>query len=146
MKDNHWSIKHNKENLQTDWETRTPLTLWMKSGVPERAPLVSPVVLLMVRGRWHVICVGKTWTVVTWLRKKEHILDGDQTKLEVISSTLPLCTLGIVASCLAATLYQGNAYMKHKLWNILSTEIYTPYANALECCYIKWNFYNGRIY
>jgi hypothetical protein len=32
--------------------------------------------------------------VVTWLRKKEHILDGDQTKLEVISSTLPLCTLG----------------------------------------------------
>jgi hypothetical protein len=31
-------------------------------------------------------------------------------------------TIGSVASLLAATLYQGNPDMNHKLWNIVSTE------------------------
>ena len=39
-----------------------------------------------------------------------------------------------VASLLAATLYQGNHDINHKLWNIVSTEIYiyiyAPYAGA----------------
>ena len=39
-------------------------------------------------------------------------------------------TLGSVASLLAATLYQGNPDRNHKLWNIKSTDIYTPYAGA----------------
>jgi hypothetical protein len=33
-------------------------------------------------------------------------------------------TFGSVASLLAATLYQGNHDRNHKLWNIVSTEIY----------------------
>ena len=37
-----------------------------------------------------------------------------------------------VASLLAATLYQGTPDRNHKLWNIVSTEIYiyTPYTGA----------------
>jgi hypothetical protein len=31
---------------------------------------------------------------------------------------------------LAATLFQGNPDRIHKLWNIGSTEIYTPYAGV----------------
>jgi hypothetical protein len=41
-----------------------------------------------------------------------------------MTSTLPKGTLGSVASLLAATLYQENPDMNHKLWNIASTEIY----------------------
>jgi hypothetical protein len=33
---------------------------------------------------------------------------------------------------LAATLYHVNTDTNHKLWNIVSTEIYTPYAGADE--------------
>jgi hypothetical protein len=36
-----------------------------------------------------------------------------------MTSTLPNGTLGSVASLLAATLYQGNPDMNHKLWNIV---------------------------
>jgi hypothetical protein len=38
---------------------------------------------------------------------------------------------------LSGTLYHVNPDRNHKLWNIVSTEIYTPYADVLlECCYI----------
>jgi hypothetical protein len=47
-----------------------------------------------------------------------------------MTSTLPKRTLGSVASLLAATLYQGNPDRNHKLWNIVSSERYTPYAGA----------------
>ena len=33
---------------------------------------------------------------------------------------------------LAAILYQGHLDSSHKLWNIVSTEIYIPYAGAAE--------------
>jgi hypothetical protein len=39
----------------------------------------------------------------------------------VRTSPLPKGTLGSVASVLAATLYQGNCDMNHKLWNIVSS-------------------------
>jgi hypothetical protein len=45
-------------------------------------------------------------------------------------STLPKGTHGSVASLLAATLYQGNHDRNHKLWNIVSSGIYTPFAGA----------------
>jgi hypothetical protein len=32
---------------------------------------------------------------------------------------------------LAATLYQGNPDRNYKLWNIVPTERYTPYAGAV---------------
>jgi hypothetical protein len=41
-----------------------------------------------------------------------------------MTSTLPIGTLGSVASLIAATLYPGNSDRKHKLWNIGSTERY----------------------
>ena len=44
---------------------------------------------------------------------------GDHKTFEVMTSTF-----GLVASMLAATLYQGNPDRNHKLWNIASTEIY----------------------
>ena len=39
-----------------------------------------------------------------------------------------------MASFLAATIYQGNRDMNHKLWNLVSTEgyiIYNPYAGTV---------------
>ena len=50
---------------------------------------------------------------------------GDRNTLELMTSTLPRETLGTVASLLAATLYQGNPDRNNKLWNIVSTDIYT---------------------
>jgi hypothetical protein len=47
---------------------------------------------------------------------------GDRKIFEVMTSTLPKRTLGLVASLLVATLYQGNPDMKHKLWNITHTK------------------------
>jgi hypothetical protein len=38
---------------------------------------------------------------------------------------------------LGATLNQGNIYRNHKLWNIGSTEIYTPYAGATGIFYFE---------
>ena len=57
---------------------------------------------------------------------------GDRKIFEVMTSTLPKGTRGSVAALLAATLYQGNYARNHKLWNIISSEIYiyTPYAGA----------------
>ena len=40
---------------------------------------------------------------------------GDRKMFEVMTSTLPKETLGSVVSLLAATLYQGNPDMNHKL-------------------------------
>jgi hypothetical protein len=39
-----------------------------------------------------------------------------------MTSILPKGTLGSVATLLAATLYQGNPDMNHKLWIIVSFE------------------------
>ena len=39
-------------------------------------------------------------------------------------------TFAVMISTSAATLFQGNPDENHKLWNILLTEIYTPYADA----------------
>ena len=55
---------------------------------------------------------------------------GDRKTFEVMTSTYLRGTLSSVASLLAATLYQGNPDRSHKLWNITSTERYTPYAGA----------------
>jgi hypothetical protein len=51
-------------------------------------------------------------------------------------STLPIGTLGSVASFLAATLYQGNPDRNHKLWNIVSTERYIRYMQVLLECFV----------
>jgi hypothetical protein len=40
-----------------------------------------------------------------------------------MTSTLPIGTLGSVASLLAATLYQGNPDRNHKLWNCISVPL-----------------------
>ena len=62
---------------------------------------------------------------------------GDRTIFEVKTLTLSRGTLASVASLLAATLYQGNPDRNHKLWNIVSSEIYIPHMQVLlECCYI----------
>jgi hypothetical protein len=46
---------------------------------------------------------------------------GDRKTFEIMTSTLPIGSLGLVASMIAATLYQGNPDRNHKLWNIGST-------------------------
>jgi hypothetical protein len=46
---------------------------------------------------------------------------------------------------LAATLYQGNPDRNHKLWNIASTEIYTPSAaSAGMLLHINGKFTMGK--
>jgi hypothetical protein len=63
-----------------------------------------------------------------------------------MTSTLPKGTVGSVASLLAATLYQGNPYKNHKLWNIVSSERYILHMQELlECCHIQMEFHNGKI-
>jgi hypothetical protein len=62
---------------------------------------------------------------------------GDRNTFEVMTSTYLRGTLGSVASLLAAMLYQGNLDRNHKLWNIISTEIYILHMQVLfECSYI----------
>jgi hypothetical protein len=62
---------------------------------------------------------------------------GDHKTFEVTTSTLPLETLGSVASLLAATPYQGNHDRSHKLWNFVSTERYILHIQVLlQCDYI----------
>jgi hypothetical protein len=62
---------------------------------------------------------------------------GDRNIFEVMTSTLPKGTLGLVVSLLAATLYQGNPDRNNKLWNIVSSERYILHMQVLlECCYI----------
>ena len=45
-------------------------------------------------------------------------------------STYQIGTLDSVAFLLVATLYEGNPGRNHDLWNIGSSEIYTPYQGA----------------
>jgi hypothetical protein len=52
---------------------------------------------------------------------------GDCITFEVITST----SLGSVASLLAATLYQGNPDRNHKLWNVISAQIYILHMQLL---------------
>ena len=69
------------------------------------------------------------WSFVTQIFHNGQPRHGDDRNIfEVMTSTLPKGTLGSVASLLAATLYQGNPDRNHKLWNIVSSERYTPYA------------------
>jgi hypothetical protein len=77
-----------------------------------------------------------SWSFVTQIfhnGKPSH--GGDRKIFEVVTSTLPKGTLSSVASLLAATLYQGNPYRNHKLWNIVSSERDILHM-LLECCYI----------
>ena len=62
---------------------------------------------------------------------------GDRKTFEVMTSTYPIGTLGLVAALLAATHYQGNHERNHKLWNIVSTERCILHMQVLlDCCYI----------
>jgi hypothetical protein len=71
------------------------------------------------------------------MRKGPGSHGGDRKIFETMTSTLPKGTLGSVASLLAATLYQGNPDRNHKLWDIVSSEIYILHMQVLlECCYI----------
>jgi hypothetical protein len=56
---------------------------------------------------------------------------GNRQIFEVMTSTLPKGTLGSVASFLAATLYQGNPYRNHKVWNIVPFERYILHMQVL---------------
>jgi hypothetical protein len=68
------------------------------------------------------------WSIVTQIFHNSQPNHGDDhTTFEVMTSTSLRGTLDWVASLLAGTLYQGNPDMNHKLWNIVSTEIYTLY-------------------
>ena len=70
---------------------------------------------------------------------------GDRNVFEVMTSTLPRGTLGSVGSLLVVTLYHGNPDRNHKVWNIVSTEIYILHMQMLlECCYIKMEFTIGK--
>jgi hypothetical protein len=53
--------------------------------------------------------------VTQLVRNYKPIHSGDIKTFEVVTSTEPLGTLGLVASLLAATLYQSNHDMNHKL-------------------------------
>ena len=65
------------------------------------------------------------WSFVTQIFQNGQPSHGGSRKIfEVMTSTLPNGTLASVASLLAATLYQGNPDMNHKLWNIVHSERY----------------------
>jgi len=54
---------------------------------------------------------------------------------EVMSSTYLRENFDSAASLLARTLYQGTPDRNHKLWNIVTTEIYILHMQVLlECC------------
>ena len=63
-----------------------------------------------------------------------------------MTSTLPKGTLGSVASLLAATFYHRNPDSNHKLRNIVSSEIYTPYTgDAGMLLHINGTFTIGKL-
>jgi hypothetical protein len=78
------------------------------------------------------------WSFVTRIFHNGQSSHGDDRKIfEVMTSTLPRRILVLVASLLAAALYQGNLDKNHKLWNIVSTDRYILHMQVLlECCYI----------
>ena len=79
------------------------------------------------------------WSFVT------QIFHNGQPTFKVMTSTYPIGTLGSVASLLAATFYQGNPDRNHKLWNIVSTKRYTPYAgDAGMLLHINGKFTMGK--
>ena len=66
--------------------------------------------------------------------------------IEVMTSTLPKGTLGLVASLLATTRYQGYPDRNHKLCNIVSSERDILHMQVLpECCYYRWKVHNREI-
>jgi hypothetical protein len=88
------------------------------------------------------------WSFVTQIFHNGQLShDGDGKTFEVMTSTWPRGALGSVASLLAATLYQGNPDMNHKLWNIVSTKIYIY--SICRCCWnvatYKWKVHNRKI-
>jgi hypothetical protein len=68
--------------------------------------------------------------------KNDYIIKKLRNIFEVMTLTLPKGTLGSVASLLAATLYQGNPDMNHKLWNIVSSERYILHMQVLLECHV----------
>jgi hypothetical protein len=63
----------------------------------------------------------------------------------VITSAKPLRTFGSVASSSTATMYSGNRDRHLKLWNIVSTEIYIPYAGATKVATYKYKVHKEKI-
>jgi hypothetical protein len=67
----------------------------------------------------------------------------------MMTSTYTRGTLVSIASLLAAILYQGNPDRNHKLWNIVSTEIYIYIYSICRYCWndatYKWKVHNGNI-
>jgi len=50
------------------------------------------------------------------------------------------------SSLLTATFYQGNPDRNHKLWNIVSIDMYTPYASAAGMLlHINGKFTMGKL-
>ena len=78
------------------------------------------------------------WSFITQIfHSSQPSHGGDRKIFKVMTAIWPRRTSGSVASLLAATLYQGNPDRNHKLWNIVSTEIYILHMQVLlECCYI----------
>ena len=73
------------------------------------------------------------WSFVTQIfQNGQPSHGGGRKSFEVMTSTLSKGTLGSVASLLAAILYQGNPDRNHKLWNIVSSEIYTSYRGPMK--------------
>ena len=79
------------------------------------------------------------WSFVTQLfQSGQPSHCGDRNTFEVMTSTKLRGTLESVASLLAATLYHRNPDTNHKLWNIVSIEIYILHVQVLlECYYIN---------
>ena len=85
------------------------------------------------------------WSFVTQIfHSGQQSHGGNRKTFEMITSTKTLGTLGSVASLLAAILYQGNSKRNHKLWNIVSTEIYILHMH-LYVVTNEWKVYNWKI-
>ena len=154
QKDKQRSTKHTYKTK--DRLTRTPIktggeircsgrvsSSCSTSGT-HRVNLVTNPVISREWGKDREVCTTSgtyLWSFVTQIfHNGKPSYGGDHKIFEVMTSTLPKGTLGIVASLLAATLYYGNPDRNHKLWNIVpvSSERYILHMQVLmECCYIK---------
>jgi hypothetical protein len=159
------STKHTQNVYKTkDWVTRTPLTTGGGSrrcsrGVSSSCStsdtrhinsVTNPVISHECGNDREVLTTSGTypWSFVTQIFHNGQLShDGDGKTFEVMTSTWPRGALGSVASLLAATLYQGNPDMNHKLWNIVSTKIYIY--SICRCCWnvatYKWKVHNRKI-
>ena len=82
------------------------------------------------------------WSFVTQIfHNGQPSYGGDRKIFEVMTSTSPKGTLGSVAYWLAVALYQWNPYRNHKLWNIVSSDIYF----ICRCCSRKGRTIRSRI-